>query len=73
MVAPSRQLLEAGCMKSKQKDRADDQKRFGMGREILSTHPSGRKTSAARLRTHFNTQVGCTIETEFGIVTTHRN
>ena len=37
MVAPSRQLSEAGCKKSKQKDRAD-QTGFGMGREILSTH-----------------------------------
>ena len=36
MVAPSRQLSEAGCMKSEQKDRAY-QTGFGMGREILST------------------------------------
>ena len=54
MIAPLRQLLEAGCRTSEEKDRTN-QTRFGMVSEILSTHPSGKKTSAARFG-HFPTR-----------------
>ena len=49
---------------------------IGMGSEMLRTHPFGRKTSAARLLSIPNTQVGCTILTitsEFEVVPTHHN
>ena len=36
MVVPLRQLIEAGCRTSEEKDRTN-QTRFGMGSEILST------------------------------------
>ena len=39
MIAPLRQLLEAGCRTSEEKDRTN-QTRFGMVSEILSTKGS---------------------------------